>query len=215
MRHDGTKDLFGYWNRLRGTYPAPRRTDIKPAEISSRLADTFILQATDGAGPLFRLAGTRLCSIYGRELKSEPFLSLWHESDQTLTRRMMTSVLDDAAVAVAIFEGISSNGRKHPFELLLLPLAGEGSDRRILGSIVAIGNQYWLGAHPIVANALTSLRIIDPNRDVQTKAVVGAETPLRSAPGAYLPHRDTPAAQPTGFRRVGHLNVYQGGKIIN
>ena len=55
------------------------RTEIEPADIKTLLADTFILEKDARGEAVFRLAGTRLCAIYGRELKGFAFVSLWRE----------------------------------------------------------------------------------------------------------------------------------------
>ena len=68
MNLNGTIALFQYWNRLRDGRPAPRRTEVEPADIKTLLADTFILEKDTRGEAVFRLAGTRLCAIYGREL---------------------------------------------------------------------------------------------------------------------------------------------------
>ena len=66
MKLNGSIELFQYWNRLRGTRPAPRRTEIEPSDIKTLLADTFILEQDSRGLPVFRLAGTRLCALFGR-----------------------------------------------------------------------------------------------------------------------------------------------------
>ena len=76
MKQEGSLALFHYWNRLRGDRPAPKRTDIEPADIKTLLGDTFILERDTRGEAIFRLAGTRLCAIYGRELKGFAFTSL-------------------------------------------------------------------------------------------------------------------------------------------
>ena len=48
MRKPSTRELFNYWNELRGTRSAPERRDIDPTRIRHALANTFILEAVDG-----------------------------------------------------------------------------------------------------------------------------------------------------------------------
>jgi hypothetical protein len=43
MKQDGSIALFQYWNRLRHGRPAPKRTEIEPADIKRLLADTFMV----------------------------------------------------------------------------------------------------------------------------------------------------------------------------
>ena len=134
MKQDGSITLFQYWNRLRDGRPAPKRTEIEPADIKSLLADTFILEKDTRGEAVFRLAGTRLCASYGRELKGFSFPSLWREKDQRLVV---------AAVARRVrarnpwwsspIEGISRNGRSNTSNCLLLPLDGGVENPRCLG----------------------------------------------------------------------------------
>ncbi len=89
MKLEGSIALFQYWNRLRHGRPAPRRTEVEPANIKSLLADTFILEKDTRGEAVFRLAGTRLCAVYGRELKGFSFPSLWRVRDQRLIARLV------------------------------------------------------------------------------------------------------------------------------
>src|SRR5690606_38903850 len=93
MRHEGTTDLFRYWNRLRDGRPAPKRTEIEPADIKTLLADTFILEKDVRGEAVFRLAGTRLCAIFGRELKGFAFTSLWAQKDERVAARLIHGTL--------------------------------------------------------------------------------------------------------------------------
>ena len=92
MKLDGSIALFQYWNRLRDGRPAPKRTEVEPADIKTLLADTFILEKDTRGEAVFRLAGTRLCASYGRELKGFAFASLWREKDQRMIARLSHSV---------------------------------------------------------------------------------------------------------------------------
>ena len=60
-----------------GPAQRPERTDIEPGAIRAVLADAFILALDRGAGHPIRLAGTRMCALFGREIKGKSFLDLW------------------------------------------------------------------------------------------------------------------------------------------
>ncbi len=115
MKHEGSIALFQYWNRLRNGRPAPRRTEIEPADIKTLLADTFILEKDARGEPVFRLAGTRLCALYGRELKGFSFASLWREKDQRLLSRLAEGSFGSKSIVVVSYEGVSRNGRTNAF----------------------------------------------------------------------------------------------------
>jgi hypothetical protein len=77
MKHPSNRELFNYWNERRGERLAPERADIEPAAIRHVLGDTFVTEMSGSENHLFRIAGTRLCALFGRELKAESFLKLW------------------------------------------------------------------------------------------------------------------------------------------
>jgi hypothetical protein len=70
MKHVSTRTLFDYWNRRRGRRRALARSDIDPGDIRSALGDTFLLAADFVDEIRFRLAGTRICTLFAREIKA-------------------------------------------------------------------------------------------------------------------------------------------------
>lgn len=211
MKEQGSIALFQYWNMLRGERPAPRRTEIEPADIKTLLADTFILEKDQRGAPVFRLAGTRMCSIYDRELKGFSFASLWSVPDRGILARLVGSAFDSKSVVVVTFEGHSRGGRINPFELIVLPLDGGHDNPRVLGALVPSALPFWLGADPIVENRLETMRVIDPAREplaLGTRPAV-AVPPL--APGAANLHDEDPR-DTDGGRRIRHLVVFEGGR---
>ena len=87
MKHASTRALFDYWNTQRGHRAAPERADIDPAAIRHALGDTFMLAADFVDQLRFRLAGTRVCALFGREIKGEGFTALWSEASRETHRR--------------------------------------------------------------------------------------------------------------------------------
>lgn len=211
MKQDASMALFQYWNRLRDGRPAPRRTEIEPADIKSLLADTFILEKDTRGEAVFRLAGTRLCAIYGRELKGFSFPSLWRDKDQRLIARLAWNVFEKKTVVTIAFDGVSAKGRSNSFELLLLPLDGGIENPRCLGIASAIEKPFWLGADPITDTGIESVRTIDPDREPMfLKNRPAIEVPTLAPSDAEIASGTT-APAPRG-RRVRHLVVFKGGR---
>lgn len=209
MMQDGSLALFQYWNRLRGGRTAPRRIEIEPADIKTLLADTFILERDARGRTVFRLAGTRLCATYGKELKGHSFPSLWAGKDQDMAGRLVRHALEDGNVALVTFEGHSLGGRINNFELLVLPLDGGEESPRALGTVQPCMKPFWLGADPIVENRLGSFRLIDPDRE----PLFLRKRPAVDVP-PLLPDGEALTTQLGGVtgRRIGHLVVFQGGR---
>lgn len=210
MKQNGSIQLFQYWNRLRNGRPAPKRTEIEPADIKSLLADTFILEKDARGEAVFRLAGTRLCAIYGRELKGFSFTSLWKDKDQRLMARLAWSAFDSKTVVVANFEGFSRNGRSTAFELLILPLDFGADQPRSMGILTAADRPFWLGVDPIVDARIDSVRVVDADREPLF---------LKNRPSIPVPNlaptdsnfAEDAVAAGSG-RRIRHLVVLDGGR---
>src|SRR5215831_504248 len=94
MKRAASRELYAYWQEKRGNRPAPERTDIEPGTIRGVLADAFILALDRSAGHPIRLAGTRMCALFGREIKGEPFLDLWAPTNRP-TMEGLLSILSD------------------------------------------------------------------------------------------------------------------------
>ena len=138
MKHPSNRDLYAYWNERRGSRLAPERADIEPNAIRQVLGDTFVL-AADGIGHHpFRLAGTRLCALFGRELKSESFIKLWERSGQTAMRELLAVVMEEKTGVVASVTGSTADDSilAVNLELLLLPLSHQSkAEARVLGAL--------------------------------------------------------------------------------
>jgi hypothetical protein len=73
MKHPSIRRLFDYWNERRGARLLPRREDIEPEAIRCVLADTFILSFAPTVGHPIRVAGTRVCALFGNPApRSQP-----------------------------------------------------------------------------------------------------------------------------------------------
>lgn len=208
MKQNGTIELFQYWNRLRNGRPAPDRTEIEPSDIKTLLADTFILELDSRQEAVFRLAGTRICSVFGRELKGFSFVSLWNERDVSMISKLAGDVFINQSVVIVSFIAQSKGGRELDFEVLLLPLAGGRENQRALGTIVAEKRPFWLGVDPIVDCKATSIRVVDPEREPMF---------LKNRPAVPIPSLSPVDIDigPEGTvvpRRVHHLVVLDGGK---
>ncbi len=231
MKHPSTRELYDYWQRLRGSRPAPERTEIEPSDIRRILGDTFILEAVSRTEYRFRLAGTRVCALYGRELKGKDFLSFWTGKDREAVATLLAAVSQDAAAAVLGMTGRSAHERNLPCEVLFLPVRQKGGGfTRILGTLAPMEDPYWIGIHPIMAQSIASLRLIWPDErphflrrgdqlDVEVVPTATSQAyPLaprvEARPRPGVPARPVPLQPWTGHptRRVGHLVVLDGGK---
>ncbi len=162
MKHASTRAIFDYWNRKRGRRAAPDRSDIDPADIRHVLGDTFMLAADFVDDIRFRLAGTRVCALFTREIKGEAFNAQWSKSSSEHIDELLTAVINEKVGAVAGIVGRTEDGDEVELELLLLPLAHAGQGRvRALGVLAPLTPPYWLGEQPVVELELKTLRHLD------------------------------------------------------
>jgi hypothetical protein len=202
MKHPSTRAVFEHWNKRRGERPAPERSDIDPTEIRYALGDTFML-ADDFVGQSrFRLAGTRVCALFCREVKGEAFADIWHEASRKAMGELMTMVNEENAAAVAGLTTHTEEGAEAELELLLLPLAHRGHARiRALGVLAPTVPPYWLGSKPITGLELATLRHIGPEADGRTSPRFGraVETSrLRHGFVVFSGGRETPSGERIG-----------------
>ncbi len=177
MKHPSNRELFAYWNERRGARLAPERADIEPAAIRHVLGDTFVLEIDSSAQHPFRLAGTRLCALFGRELKGESFVRLWQRSGQTSLRELLAVVAEEKVGVVASATGAASDDSLLPIqlELMLLPLAFQSrGEARLLGALAPMAAPYWLGAKSIGPLSLGMFRHIGAAADAMAPRIMAA-----------------------------------------
>lgn len=179
MKHPSSRALFAYWDAQRGLRAAPERADIDPAAIRHILADTFVLAADFSGACRFRLAGTRICSLFVRELKDQPFLGLWNEASLASMRELTDIVEQESLGVVAGATGVTAQGDTIDLELLLLPLSRRGHARvRALGVLAPLSPPpYWLGSHPVRELQLGALRHVGSGIDGGVAASLTAPPP--------------------------------------
>jgi hypothetical protein len=193
MRHSASRALLAHWNERRGTRPLPERGDIEPAAIRAALGDIFILAADPGEDLRFRVAGTRVCALFGRELKGEGFIALWDAGHQAAIQRLLATVGEEEIGVVAGARALTPEGFSCDLELLVLPLRHRGlSGRRMLGALAPLTVPTWLGASRLEPPALASLRYL-----IET-----IEPTMASSPAASF-RREQPRQ---------NFVVYEGGR---
>jgi hypothetical protein len=202
MKHQSTRTVFDYWNKKRGTRSAPLRADIDPAEIRHALSDTFMLAADFTNQLRFRLAGTRVCALFGREIKGEAFADLWSESSRKSIDELLGVVTHEAVGVVAGLTAQTEDGAKADLELLLLPLAHTGHTRiRAIGVLAPTVSPYWLGAKPVTELSLGTLRHtgVDTDISIAPRLIPAAsDSRIRHGFVVYSGGRETPSDGRTG-----------------
>src|SRR5262245_28222602 len=153
MKHPSVRQLYDYWNAQRGARAAPEPSEIEPSAIRRALADTFILAYDSGTGHSFRIAGTRLCAAFGRELRGAAFIDLWDQESRRRMHDLLGVVAREYIGIVAGARGRSPEGTDLDFELLVLPLRHRNAtDARLLGARGALLVRHEAGRRALAWN---------------------------------------------------------------
>lgn len=121
MKHRSSREFFAYWDAKRGGARAPDRSEIEPGAVRELLGDIFVLSYDNDAGYPFRVAGTRVCALLGRDLKDASFAGLFAEDSRREIEDIITCVAEETLAAIAGITAVSANGAPAHLELLLLP----------------------------------------------------------------------------------------------
>ena len=193
MKHASSALVLDYWQDRRRNRPAPDRGDIDPGEIRQALGDTFMLAADFVEQLRFRLAGTRVCALFGREIKDESFTALWSEDSRKQIDELVTVVTEEATGAVAGLVGTTADGAVTDIEMLILPLAHTGLARiRAMGVLAPVVPPYWLGEKPVVEMSLRSLRHLGDDSGSAPRFVSGVGGRPRHGLIVYSGGREAP-----------------------
>src|SRR5207342_1728831 len=101
MKHPATREFFAYWDAKRGAARAPDRSEIEPGAVRELLGDIFVLSYDNDAGYPFRVAGTRVCALLGRDLKDASFSALFAPDSRREIEDVITYVAEEMLPAIA------------------------------------------------------------------------------------------------------------------
>lgn len=124
----GQRELFDYWLEIAGNRALPARADFNPIKVPHLLPHLGLIDLRDGFDKgLFRLAGTRLRDVYGREITGLRMSEVFSGHYAAPWHRIHTRVAAEAVPAQGLVHG-PSKGREHVgLFWLRLPLSDDGT----------------------------------------------------------------------------------------
>ncbi|WP_407175329.1 PAS domain-containing protein [Bradyrhizobium sp. STM 3562] len=173
MKHPSSREFFAYWDGKRGSARAPDRSDIEPNAVRGLLGDIFVLSCDLDAGYPFRVAGTRVCALFGRDLKDESFAALFTRESRREIEDIATVVAEEMLPSIAGLTATAADGTRTHLELLLLPfnarahtpismtglLAAFESNPGMLGALELVSHRYLHQPEKIIPRAIRKLAI--------------------------------------------------------
>jgi hypothetical protein len=196
--------LYTYWNEVRAGRIAPQRLEIEPSRIAAILSQTFMLEVLKPGTYPYRLAGTRLCEMFGSELRGKNFLDGWSDEDRRVLESRLATVGEQGAVAHLTLEGIVDARHRVELEANLLPLLHGGEITRIIGAVSVTSAPHWLGSEPLRNLRVKQHRLVWPDGRPHTSALdQGSEAPC-------VPALSATDAPPVKDQR--RFRVVEGGR---
>jgi hypothetical protein len=166
MKHPFSRALYAYWNERRGMRIMPDRADIEPGALRLMLSDSFVLASDATHGHRFRLAGTKLCALFGRELRGQAFSAIFDAESAAEVDEVLAVVAGEAVGIAAGAAAEASCDLRCSAEILLLPLAHQGRmGVRMLGLLVPLERPSWIGTWPVRPLRLVVIRYISAAAD--------------------------------------------------
>lgn len=137
MKHPASREFFSYWDEKRANASAPERSDLEPEQVRHLLGDIFVLSYDASAGHPFRVAGTRVCALIGRDLKGQSFTSLFDSGSRREIEDIVGIVAEETLATVAGITALTPDGPRVHFELLLLPFSARSHTPLSLTGLLA------------------------------------------------------------------------------
>jgi len=168
MKHPSSCEFFAYWDRIRGEARAPDRSDIDPGAVRALLGDVFVLSYDAASGHRFRVAGTRVCALLGRDLKDQSFSALFEPGCRAEIDDIIAVVAEETLPAVAGLTAASHLGETLHLELLLLPFVARAHAPLSLTGLLAPFD----GSHDLTGDLrLTSWRYLHEKQKIVPRAL--------------------------------------------
>lgn len=131
------RDFFDYWDRLRGSRSMPMRSEVDPLDVPRPiLPSLYILIRDDDGGFRFRLVGTRLAEIFGRDITGKRI-------EEVLRDEVLSNALRSYDMIIRMKKPSHSRARYFPasgenpflYQRLTLPLGTDAQTTHLLGAL--------------------------------------------------------------------------------
>ena len=162
IMHPSSRILFRFWEAARGEMPAARKQDLDLKKIAGILPNICILER-DLNKPSYkwRLAGTGICQIWGKEITGHDVLEGWGDFERQTMASGFDMVIATLQPYVARFRAVNDLGSEIGIEFIAFPIQDSNCGAiQILGAVVPFRSPDWLGTQNLMGFQLSAMRKI-------------------------------------------------------
>ncbi|MFO1033719.1 MAG: PAS domain-containing protein [Hyphomicrobiales bacterium] len=160
--HPGSRALFRHWETLRAERPCPNREELELGAVVEFVPDLLILERDHMRNSFrYRLAGTRVCELFGENLTSTNFLAGWDSFEADVINKHLLQTLANFQPALFRLRLTTDLRQQVAAEVLALPLRMKGSQRiQVLGGVFSFHPVRNLGHNAITGRELLAARTV-------------------------------------------------------
>jgi hypothetical protein len=160
--HPGSRQLFRYWEMLRAERACPTREEFEFSALKAIMPDMVVIDRDFLRNSFkYRLAGTRVCTLFNQNLTSNNVMNGWDAFESDVISRHLLTVVNQQQPAVVRMRLTTDRGQVVAAELVALPVQMRESHRvQIIGGLFPFRAAHGLGHAGVVRRELVSARVI-------------------------------------------------------
>jgi hypothetical protein len=160
--HPGSRKLFVHWETARAERAYPTREDFALTPVRELMADMVIIEK-DHLRQSFklRLAGTRVCSLFGHNMTGANILEGWDNFESEVISRHLDLALKELQPVLIRMRFITDTRQQVAAELIALPIQVRESNRvQLIGGLFPFREAKAIGHTHLIQRELVSARAI-------------------------------------------------------
>jgi hypothetical protein len=171
--HPGSRHLFRQWEMLRAERACPTREDFDFGQLKTIMPDMVVIDRDYLRSSFkFRLAGTRVCALFNRNLTGGAVLDGWDSFESDLMSKHLMTVINQQQPAVVRMRLTTDRSQVVAAEMLALPVQMRDSHRiQVVGGLFPFRAASTLGHTGITARELVSARVIWTEHQIELARV--------------------------------------------
>lgn len=159
--HPGSRAIFRHWETIRGEESAPHRDALDLRQLGEFVSWLFIIERSERTGSyIWRLAGSKVCELWRRELTGSEVLAGWDRFEFETVRRLLDGVSKNLQPCTLRLRFTTSLGQLNDVEIIALPLKARDGSIHIFGGVLPFRNVDALGHERIANIELSAARTI-------------------------------------------------------